>query len=976
MTEPAEPGSPLEAYLDAALDLDNAEREAWLEALHRTDPAAAAAVESLLTRERELDAIGFLSTPVSLPDGSPPSLEGQRVGAYTLLRPLGHGGMGGVWLARRADGRYDSEVAIKFLNLSLVDAIGRERFRREGSALARLTHSNIAHLIDAGVSGLGQPYLVLEHVAGERIDAFCDRGRLSPRERIRLFQQVLGAVAHAHANLIVHRDLKPSNILVTPDGTAKLLDFGIAKLLGSESEHAQRTDLTDAGGAPLTPEFAAPEQVAGGSITTATDVYALGVLLYLLLAGRHPTAPGQRTSAEHLRAALDTEPQRLSAAIIATDGSDGAAPVAVARGSTARRLRQVYSGDLDNIVAKALKKDPVQRYATVTAFADDLARYLGNQPVSARADSLSYRAGKFVRRNRIGVAVASLIGAATVGGIARERQLRGAAELAAGRAIAVEQYLVTVFGAADPFAAARDSAPDVSARELLDRGTERIDTALAAQPELRASLRVALGRIYTNLGMYEKSVAQLRRAVDERRSVHGTEHADVAAAMDQLGIALTRQNHLDEADAVLRDALAQHRRLHGAGHEATASSLDHLGELLEIRDDFEGAEAALQEALAIRRSLYGDAAVPTSTSKHNLAQVLWSKGDYVRSAELFREALAVRERELGRDHPETAQTVQSLGQTEQLLGRFDEAEALYRRALAAKRKALGDAHPSVTLTLSNLAQLLYREFGRYEEADSLLHESLALNRRIFGETHHYVADDLAQLATSAQLRGDFDAAERLSRESLAVSRAVYGAEHSIIAFALNTQANSLRAMGLPARAVPVLREVVAQYRKLMGPEHRFTLTVAGNLARALREGGSHAEAESLFRDVLAKLEAGHQEDPAPVAQVRVGLGRTLIDLGRDREALPLLEPSVDAIRDRYGADNWRTAEAQLALGLARIAGGRFPEAEGLLAAAHRTAVLQERQQPQLRKDIERASRQLDRARGKAGHASTSRTTGG
>lgn len=958
----------LAAHLDTALDLDLAELDAWLAELHRTDPEAAAAVRAVLARERQLDAVGFLSSPPPLLDGSPPSLEGQRIGAYTLVRPLGQGGMGGVWLARRADGRYDAEVAIKFLNLSLVDAVGHERFRREGSALALLTHPNIAHLIDAGVSGLGQPYLVLERVDGERIDAFCDRRRLTPRERIRLFQQVVGAVAHAHANLLVHRDLKPSNILITDDGRVKLLDFGIAKLLGSESGIAQQTDLTDVGGAPLTPEFAAPEQITGGPVTTATDVYALGVLLYLLLSGRHPTAPGQRTRAEHLRAAVDTEPRRLSAAVVgpAAEAADSG-EVAAVRGSTERRLRQAYLGDLDNIVAKALKKNPAERYVTVTALGDDLARFLSDQPVSARADSLAYRAGKFVRRNRIGVAAASIVGLAMVAGIARERQLRAEAERAAGRAIAVERFLVTVFGAADPFLAARDSAGEVSARVLLDRGAERIDTSLAAEPELRASLRVALGRIYTNLGMYEKSADQLRQAVDERRSIHGDEHEEVAAAMDQLGVALTRQNRLDEADSILRGALAQHRRLHGDDHEATGTSLDHLGELLEIRDDFAGAEAAMHEALAIRRSLYGDDALETSASKHNLAQVLWSRGEYTRAADLFNEALAVRERELGPDHPETAQTVQSLGQAVQLLGRFDEAEALYRRALAAKRRALGNAHPSVTLTLSNLAQLLNREFGRYEEAEILLRESLVLNRQIFGDTHHYVADDLAQLAVVAQSRGDFEAAARLSGESLAVSRAVYGGEHSIIAYALNTQANSLRAMGRADQAVPVLREVVAQYRKLMGPEHRFTLTVAGNLARALRESGRFSEAELLFREVLAKLEAGHQEDPAAVAQIRIALGRTLNDLGRSREALPLLEPAIAVMRDRYGADNWRTAEAQLGLGVAKSAAGNFAQAESLLVDAQRTLIVQERQQPPLRRDIDVALRQLYRAWGRSGN---------
>src|SRR5215212_1570062 len=286
--------------LDEALDLSAAERTAWLARLSIEQPIVAREVEKLLAAEAELDARGFLVT------GEAPTLAGRRVGAYTLERPLGQGGMGTVWLGQRSDGRYAGSVAVKLLNLALLDPVGSERFRREGTVLARLSHPHIARLLDAGVTDGGQPYLVLEYVEGTRIDRYADDQRLSPEARLRLFLDVLGAVAHAHANLIVHRDLKPSNILVAHDGTVKLLDFGIAKLLEEEAAGSDASTLTDMGGRALTPEYASPEQISGGTVTTATDVYALGVLLYVLLAGRHPTSEGSQSTAEHLRGILET----------------------------------------------------------------------------------------------------------------------------------------------------------------------------------------------------------------------------------------------------------------------------------------------------------------------------------------------------------------------------------------------------------------------------------------------------------------------------------------------------------------------------------------------------------------------------------------------------------------------------------------------------------------------------------------------
>ncbi len=393
----------LSPLLDDLLDLDPAARAPRLAELRAGDAATADALEALLGHLSGNQRAGFLELPAALPDAG---MAGQTVGAYTIERELGHGGMGSVWLAHRTDGRYEGSVALKFLNLGLAAHGGAERFAREGSILARLAHPNIARLVDAGVArGGSQPYLVLEYIAGEPIDHHCERQHLNVAARLHLFLDVLAAVAHAHNRLILHRDIKPSNILVTAAGDVKLLDFGIAKLIDDAAVPAQATELTRAAGSAFTPMYAAPEQVQGGDVTTATDVYALGVLLYVLLAGVHPTLGATQTPVDQLRAVLDTVPKRLSE-VVARDGTADAP-------KRARELR----GDLDNIVAKALKKAPAERYANAALLADDLRRYLNDEPVTARPDALSYRTAKFIKRHRFGVAASATVVATLAAGV-------------------------------------------------------------------------------------------------------------------------------------------------------------------------------------------------------------------------------------------------------------------------------------------------------------------------------------------------------------------------------------------------------------------------------------------------------------------------------------------------------------------------------------------------------------------------------
>ena len=405
-------------YLDEVLEILPEQRSAWLLSLSKKSARLASLVQLLLDEQQQLRQEGFLErSPLRAGAG----LAGQKIGAYRLVSQIGQGGMGSVWLAERSDGRFERQAAVKFVSIALTARATEERFKREGSILGRLIHPHIAALLDAGISAEGSPYLILEYVDGVAIDQFCDEHRLDVDARIKLFLDVLSAVAEAHANLIVHRDIKPSNVLVRNDGQVKLLDFGIAKLLAQEGDAASATLLTMEDGSALTPRFAAPEQITGGTVTTATDVYALGVLLYMLLTGQHPAGQTVHSPAELIKAIVDVEAPRASGIV-----SRGAL-AAEQRSTSPEKLRRHLSGDLDTILAKTLKKNPQERYASVTAFADDLLRYLKHETIGARPDTFVYHASKFIRRNRTVVALTAtaivlVIGSLTAGLLIANRE--------------------------------------------------------------------------------------------------------------------------------------------------------------------------------------------------------------------------------------------------------------------------------------------------------------------------------------------------------------------------------------------------------------------------------------------------------------------------------------------------------------------------------------------------------------------------
>jgi serine/threonine-protein kinase len=714
-------------YLDQALAMSSEERAVWLASLQEQNPDLAALLQALLDEHQVLAEEHFLEElPVSL--FGQPALAGQTIAAYTLLSPIGEGGMGTVWLAERSDGRFERRVALKFLRIALASRGGEERFKREGSILGRLTHPHIAELLDAGTSRNGQPYLVLEYVEGTHIDQYCDQHGLKVEERARLFLGVLDAVAHAHANLIVHRDLKPSNVLVSNDAVVKLLDFGIAKLLESEGQDTGPTLLTREGGRLFTPQYAAPEQLCGGTVTTATDVYALGVLLYVLLTGQHPAGDGPRTPADLVRAIVDTEPPRLSDIVTRENGSaESAAAPAARRSTTPDKLGRSLRGDLDTIVAKTLKKNPHERYPSVTALADDLRRYLGHQPISARPDTLAYRAAKFVRRNRTPVALAALIIVTLIVGIGgtliqahTARRQRDVALRERDRANRIADFMTDMFKVSQPNEARGNS---ITAREILDKASKQIDLSLAKDPDLQAQMMSTMGKTYTSLGLYTAAQPLLEHAIEVGRRANGPGNPDVLSSMDELGMLFIQQGRLADAKKLLQETLVLAQRSLGPDNPVTLETMSDVAYTLTLDGRNGKALDLARHAFETQRRVLGEGATSTLWTMNVLALILGRNDRLAESEQLYRQELDIERRVHGPDSTGALNAMSNLGATLIVMGRLSDGEDIMRQTFDIQHRVNGLQHPETARTLYNLACAVARQ-GHRDEAFSLLHEAV------------------------------------------------------------------------------------------------------------------------------------------------------------------------------------------------------------------------------------------------------------
>ncbi len=864
----------IEAVFADAAEMPPAERSLFLDSAcldlqGAPDPALRDEVLALLSLDDEATVFfGDGLARVVAPEASGAE-RGECVGPWRLVREVGHGGMGAVWLAERAEGDFEQTAAVKLVHPGRsADVI--ERFRAERRILAGLSHPHISRLLDGGVTDDGRPYLALEYVEGEPITDFCDARTLGIDARLALFVQVARAVAYAHQNLVVHRDLKPSNVLVVEDATAsgargshaasapqvKLLDFGIAKLLDTPEPDHTRT-----GAWVLTPGYAAPEQVSGGTITTATDVYGLGVLLYELLAGCRPIRVAGGSPAEIERAIVGTVPPPPSRADQLPEAD--CAESARQRQTTPEKLRRRLRGDLDRIALKALRKEPARRYQSAGDFARDVERYLAGLPVEARPATVGYRVRRFAGRHRVGVAASGVVLAAILAVAGVATWAAGEAGRERDRALASSQVLLDLLGDVDPD---QTGGREVSALDLLDRTAARLRTGLRGDDRARASVEASIGKVYGNLGEFERAEALQRSALATRQRLFAPAHPDVLQSQADLALLFSRQSRYAEAEALLTGAIKEGERALGAEHPAVAALHHAMGVNLTQEGRFADAEPHLVSALAIRQRALGDTAAVVAHTTAALGS-LWRRQGRLDEAEAHYRLAADRYRALfGPENPRLGSALNEIGVIRKNGGDYAGAEPFYRQALGIFEAAYGERHPEYALALSNVALLLKDrallsggDDQLLEEAEPMLMRSLAIYRDLHGDDHLRVGHTEAHVGMLHLARGDGPTAELWFRRSLAThDRAATPALHTARPYPMTGLGEALLLQDRAPEAEAPLRQALS-IREQATPGHWRIAEAQSALSECLWRMGQREAARALARAAEERMARGDGE---------------------------------------------------------------------------------------------------------------------
>jgi serine/threonine-protein kinase len=965
----------IRGIFDRVIEQSTAARMQILDRECGADAALREEVETLIRSYQDsgtfLDEPAVRLEPLGIPGAELP----ERIGVYRILRRIGQGGMGEVLLARRDDGVYRQEVAVKLLKAGLASPSMVRRFRSERQILANLRHPAIAQLIDGGTTPARQPYLVMEHVDGTPIDVYCDRERLSIEARLLLFRKVCEAVHFAHQNLVIHRDIKPSNLLVTAAGEPKLLDFGIAKLL-RPGDFPEAVDATETGMLALTPEYASPEQLQGAVVTTASDVYSLGVLLYIVLTGRRPYELDRSKTLEVMRKVCAEMPPKPSARVAPRSAGEPAdderaasmESISSARRSDPRGLRRLLAGDLDTIVLRALAKDPQRRYTSAEQLGQDLDRYLGGLPVLARRDTFGYRVGKFVRRHRVAVAATVAAFGALVTFLVVLLFQRDEIAAQRDRSQELSQFLLDVFAIPDP---TRARGEKVTARELLEQAAGDIERQLATEPEVRADLLMTMGRTFGNLGLSEEAGRLLETALELHQEAHGRTHPAVATDLHELGRVRVARGDYEAGRALLEQALAIRRRLHGDEHPEVVESLIHLaragdlvgdldeaeslhrqaldlarrlgqpeliaqvldrfGILLMERAQLDAAETMMREALDLYDGLYGELHPEAALSRNNLATLYGARGDYESAERIYRETERIQRRLYEGPHAHLAMTLNNLALVLSKQGRFDEAEALFEQALAMRTEVYGEEHPLRTATRKSIADLLHAR-GDIDKAEELIDEVLAEQRRLLGDEHADVAASLDRLAQILVDKGRFEAAEGKYREALAISRKLFGEHHPDVGTRLNNLADLAFQRRRVDEAEDLYGEALEIHREVYGDAHPAVASILYNLASLTRAQGDLEAADTRFETAVDAGVAALGEDHLKVALARTSWAELKIALGDDSEAETLAARALPVLERGLAPDHAWTVAARGYLGVALRRQGRYAEAEPHLLA--------------------------------------------
>jgi serine/threonine protein kinase len=804
------------------------------------------------------------------------ALIGTVVGSYRLVSVLGHGGAGSVYLAERSDRQYSAQVAVKIVESAALHPDMSMRFRAERQILASLNHPNIARLVDAGETEKGLPYLVMEYVHGSPVDRYCDQRQLGLDDRLELFLQICTAVQYAHQNLVVHRDLKPANILVTEDGAPKLLDFGIAKLLDASPVVTQSLALTRMNDRLLTPEYASPEQILGRPVTTSSDVYALGIVLYELLTGRQPYTVTATSQLELERSICVTDPPRPSAVVRRpVDALDStsitATSLSTARGVTPERLEKRLIGDLDAIVMRALRKEAVHRYGSVEQLAADLRRHLASEPVVARQGNWAYYSQRFAHRHAFGVA-ASITGITLLTAFAvmssiqatRIANERDRATQEGQRAEQVSNFMLDVFAAADPFV---NQGKEVTARELLDQASRRISGDLNQQPDVRARLLEAIGRAYRRQGQYDRAVVYLEDSVRLRKESTALSTSSLAVTLTELAMTLVELGRFEDSERSFNEAVAILRK---HGEERTPVAVDllsGLGQMELQRGNPDRAQEFLERSASLSIELFGPQHPDVASVLSNLMSIRLWKNDLAGAEKLAREAENIYRLSVPELHPDRVMAQYLLGDILARRGKTDEAGKLLEQALGAQRILYGDASPRTAATTDALA-LTRQAQNRLEDAEKLAREALAAGGKAHGDRHFMTGYYHTSLAGVLIKERKFAEAETEARTALEIYNTSLPADHQYVASAEHQLGEIMLDTGRPADAEALLMAAVNRWQRTGAPQARIARS-ASALGEALSRLNRPKEAEKYLSESYQQLvDSQGAKDDATIAARR------------------------------------------------------------------------------------------------------------
>ena len=810
-----------------AIDREPSRRSAFVAQACGDDADLRTEVASLLGA---YDHVEGLSEPIfSLTGDSAAPPRPEAIGPYRLIRELGVGGMGEVWLAEQTE-PVRRFVALKLIRAGMYDATTAQRFQAERQSLAIMDHPAIAKIFDTGATPAGQPYFAMEYVDGLPITSYCDQKTLGIRERLKLFIQVCEGVQHAHQKAILHRDLKPSNILVVEvDGkpSPRIIDFGLAKAIAPGSP--EQTLFTHQGDFLGTPGYMSPEQADPDvpDIDTRADVYSLGVLLYELLTGFLPfetTGAKKQKLDEMLRQLRESDPRRPSSKVNAN--RETATARAAQRGVQVPHLIKLLRGDLDWIALKALEKDRERRYGTAFQLAADIERYLECRPVVARPASFTDRLRKYMRRNRASVAVATTIMAVLSAFVITQAIELRRITRERDRADRIAEFMTNMFKVSDPSLARGNS---ITAREILDRAAKDVDSGLTRDPELQADMMYDMGSVFKSLGLYDRASTLLAQSLQIRTRVLGPNNADTLKSLNTLAKTTYQQGRYAEAEKLFLQALELRRRVLGPGHPDTLQSQSDLAEDLSIQGRYADAAKLRQETYDIRRKVLGPEDPSTLDSMGNLAISLEDLGRFADEEKLWRETLGARRRVLGPDHPVTLDTMNNLTLTLEKEDRYAEAESLERETIESRRRILGPEHPDTLDAMNNLARFL-GEQERYPEAEKQLRELLDVQRRVIGPENPDTLHTISDLAATLSSEGRFPEAETLQRELLDSRLRVLGPEAPDTLQTENGLSNTLAHEHHYDAAEKMLSEAVGTERRLFGPDNPRTVKAVYNMA--------------------------------------------------------------------------------------------------------------------------------------------------